>query len=304
MATEGDNGRGKRVIGQTPLLIALAGFSMFSLGDGITKSTAGLWPGAAVAALRFFIGACGLAVLLLIREGRCGFVMPRPLIQIGRGAAMTFSTVCFFMAVQLMPLATATAIGFMTPLLTALLSALVLREHVPLRLWVAIVVAFAGVLLVLRPNVAALGPFALLPLCSALGMAILMILNRASAGGMSVLASQFVVAALAAPMLAGVALVLDLTGHPAFHVGTPSWSLVARIAILATMATIGHGLIYLATTRATAATIAPANYVQILFAVTIGWIGFGDIPDALTFTGIALIVGAGIWLLKASELRR
>lgn len=286
------------------LLLALAGFSIFALGDGITKSTAGLWPGIAVAALRFFLGACGLAILLLLTEGRRAFAIPKPLIQLGRGAAMAFSTSCIFMALQLMPLATATAIAFTTPLLTALLSALLLHERVPLRMWITIILAFVGVILVLRPNVTTLGPLALLPLGAALGMAFLMILNRATAGSSSALASQMLVAVLATPILAGVAIATHLSGHPSFHIGLPSWPLIARIAVLSISATIGHWLIYLATIRASAATIAPANYVQILFAVTIGWIGFGDMPDALTFAGIALIIGAGIWLLRESEVRR
>jgi drug/metabolite transporter (DMT)-like permease len=285
-------------------LLALAGFSMFSLGDGITKSTAGLWPGIAVAALRFGIAAAGLGLILLIRQGTRGFAMPRPWVQIGRGVAMTVSTGCIFMAFQVMPLATATAIAFTTPLLTALLSALLLREHVHPRIWATIFVAFVGVILVLRPNFAALGLFVLLPVGSALAMAVLMILNRAAASLTEPLLSQFLVAALATPMLALLAAAGHLSGDPAFHIGMPSWSLVARTAVLATTATIGHWLVYLATVRASAATIAPANYVQILFAVTIGWIVFGDMPDRLTFAGIALIIGAGAWLLRNPPVRR
>jgi drug/metabolite transporter (DMT)-like permease len=284
-------------------LLALAGFSMFSLGDGITKSTAGLWPGIAVAAMRFGIAAFGLGLILLTRQGFSGFAMPRPWIQIGRGAAMTVSTGCIFMAFQVMPLATATAIAFTTPLLTALLSALLLRERVPLRIWATIFAALAGVILVLRPNFAALGLFALLPIGSALAMAWLMILNRQAADLTTPLLSQFLVALLATPMLVLLAFALHLTGDPAFHIGIPSWSLIARTAVLATSATIGHWLVYLATVRASAATIAPANYVQILFAVTIGWIVFGDMPDVLTFAGIALIIGAGLWLLRNPPVR-
>jgi drug/metabolite transporter (DMT)-like permease len=289
---------------RSSLLLALAGFSIFSLGDGITKSTAGLWPGTAVGTLRFFIGACGLALLLLITEGRRAFVVPQPLIQLGRAAAMTFSTICFFTAVQIIPLATATAVAFTTPLLTAMISALLLRERIPLRTWAAIILAFAGVMLVLRPNFSSAGPFALLPLFSALGMACLMILNRATVGHGSPLASQMLVAALATPMLAAVSLVMHLSGGPAFHIGMPSWLLIARVAVLSVGATIGHWLIYAATIRASAATIAPANYVQILFAVAIGWMCFGDMPDALTFAGIALIIGAGAWLMRVPEVRR
>lgn len=286
------------------LLIALAGFGIFSLGDGFTKSTAGLWPGTAVAALRYSLGAIGLGLILLLREGSAGFAMPRPLIQIGRGAAMAVSTACFFMAVQVMPLATATAIGFTAPLITALLSALILRERVPLQVWVTIAIALAGVMLVLRPSLAGLGWQTALPLVAAFAMAVLMMLNRAAAVSTSVLLSQVLVAALASPILIGIALVLHLIGGPAFHVGTLSWPVVLRAGMVALIATVGHWLIYQATMRASAATIAPANYVQLPIALTVGWVVFGDWPDWLDIAGIALIVLAGMLLLKPSEIRR
>lgn len=298
--TEGDRARVRR----GSILLALAAFCIFSFGDGITKSTAGLWPGTAVAAMRFSFGAMGLGLILLVKEGVSGFAMPRPLIQIARGAMMTCSTACIFVALQVMPLATATAIAFTTPLWTALLSALLLRERISLRLWGTIAAAFVGVVLVLRPNFAALGAVALLPLAAAIGMAFLMILNRIAAEVSSSLLSQFLVAVLAAPMLAIVALGAHLTGNPAFHIGVPSWSLVARVATLSVSATIGHWLVFLATVRTSAATVAPAQYVQIVFAVTIGWIIFGDMPDVLAFAGIALIIGAGAWLLMGPPVRR
>lgn len=285
------------------LLLALAGFGIFSLGDGITKSTAGQWPGAAVAALRFSIGAIGLALILFLREGARGFAMPRPLIQIARGAAMAVSTACFFVAVQVMPLATATAIGFTAPLMTALLSAVILRERVSLRVWGTIAIATAGVMLVLRPNFAGMALQPLLPLGAALGMAVLMMLNRAVAGSTPALLSQMLVAAFASPILIAIAFALHQTGDPAFHVGAPSGSLILWVFVLAIGATIGHWLIYLATTRASAATVAPANYVQLPIAIMMGWALFGDLPDWIDLAGIALIVLAGTMLLKAPEIR-
>lgn len=289
---------------RTALLLALAGFGIFSLGDGFTKSTAGLWPGTAVAALRFSMGAVGLSLILLLREGAAGFAMPRPLIQIGRGAAMAASTACFFVAVQVMPLATATTIGFTAPLMTALLSALILRERVPLRVWVTIAVALAGVMLVLRPSLAGLGWQPVLPLGAAFAMAILMMLNRAAADNSSPLLSQVLVAALASPILIAIALILHLIGGPSFHVGALSWPVVFLAGMVALIATAGHWLIYQATTRASAATIAPANYVQLPIAITVGWAVFGDWPDWLDIAGIALIVLAGMMLFRPPEIRR
>ena len=288
---------------RTALLLALAGFGLFSLGDGFTKSTAGLWPGTAVAALRFSIGAAGLGLILLLREGTAGFAMPRPLIQIGRGAAMAVSTACFFTAVQVMPLATATTIGFTAPLITAILSAIILRERVPIRIWATIAVALAGVALILRPSLSGLGWQPLLPLGSACAMAVLMMLNRAAADSTSALLSQALVAALASPILIGIALIFHFTGGPVFRIGPLPWTVVLRAGMVGLIATVGHWLIYRATMRASAATIAPANYVQLPIAITVGWIVFGDWPDWLDIAGIVLIIAAGTMLFRSPEIR-
>src|SRR5690606_27764983 len=122
---------------------------------------------------------------------RAGFVCPRPMLQFGRGFAVAVATLCFFMGIQAMPLADATAIEFTNPMLTAILSALVLRERAPGAVWVATAIAFAGVLMVLRPNVAILGPVALYPLAAAFGMAFMMIFNRMAAGLAPILVMQW-----------------------------------------------------------------------------------------------------------------
>src|SRR5688572_27176496 len=106
---------------RTALLLALLGFASLSVGDGLAKSMTGEWPGTAVSALRYIFGAAGLTVAVAIRHGRQGFVLPRPWLQVGRGAAVALATICFFMGVMAMPLADATAILFTSPMLTLVL---------------------------------------------------------------------------------------------------------------------------------------------------------------------------------------
>ncbi|HEV2078626.1 MAG TPA: DMT family transporter [Allosphingosinicella sp.] len=153
------------------LLLAAIGFSILSVGDAIVKTLAGEWPAPAVSALRYTFGALGLAGAVAIYHGRAGFVLPRPWLQFGRAAAVSLATICFFLGVMAMPLADATAIQFTSPILTAVLSALVLGERAPRAAWAAIVLAFLGVLLVLRPNVLEIGAEAFYPLGAAFGMA-------------------------------------------------------------------------------------------------------------------------------------
>lgn len=288
---------------RSALLFAISGFALLSVGDAIVKSIAPDWPGSAVAALRYAAGAAGLALIVGMSEGRSAFRIPQPWLQFGRGFAVAFATLCFFLALMAMPLADATAIVFTAPILTALLAPLVLKEKTSAATWVATIFAFAGVLVVLRPNLLALGPVAFLPLGAALGMSWLVMLNRKAAGAASPLAMQYYAAVAAAPILVVAAILLAATGHPAFIVPPPPASVIVKCLIVACTATTGHLLIYLGTVRASAALVAPMTYVQLLVAGGLGWAFFGASPDLSTWGGAALIVAGGLWLWRAQRPR-
>ncbi|HEX8573249.1 MAG TPA: DMT family transporter [Allosphingosinicella sp.] len=282
------------------LAIALCGFLSLSVGDAVVKSMAGEWPAPAVAALRYSVGAAGLAALVAWRRGRAGFVLPRPGLQLGRGAAVALATVCFFAGVYAMPLADATAIQFTSPILTALLSPFVLGERTSRSTWGATLLAFAGVLIVLRPNLAQLGAAAFLPVGAAFGMSWLMMLNRKAAGDAPVLVMQWLVALFAAPLLVAAALAYAAAVAP---IPPPSAEVVAKCLAVAGFATLGHGLIFAAVERADASVVAPMTYVQLLVAAGLGWLLFGDSPDLATFGGAALIIGGGLLLWRAQRVK-
>lgn len=285
------------------LLFALAGFSLLSLGDAVVKSMTGEWSPTAISALRYVLGAVGLTTLLVARQGRSAFAMPLPKVQAVRGLAVAIATVGFFSAVFVMPLAAATSLTFTSPMITALLAAVVLGEPARRETWIASLAAFAGVLIVLRPNFLAVGWAALLPLLSALGMSVLMIANRYVAGKASPLAMQAFIATMAAPVLVLVALAFHFAGPERFHLTWPDWTVLLRCAFVAVSASSAHWLIYLGTTRAGAASVAPMTYVQLLVASLLGWLFFDSHPDGMTLLGAAFIVGAGLYLWRAGQVR-
>jgi drug/metabolite transporter (DMT)-like permease len=284
------------------LLIAVAGFSTFSVGDTIIKTIGGAWPGIAVAALRFAIATLVLGTILALREGRAGFVMPRPGVQLMRGFGMTLGTAAFFTALFLMPLAESTAIFFVSPMLTALFATIFLKEPARKSVWFALALAFAGVLVLVRPNFVHFGWAVLLPLIAAMGMSMLVLGNRMGAGMASGLAMQFYTAVIASVLLSTFTLVLVLTGVGGMgNLGWPDWTVAARCALVAFTASCGHWLVYTATTRAGAAVIAPMAYLQLLVALAGGWLVFGDWPDTLSMVGAAMIVGAGLCLWRSGR---
>lgn len=281
------------------LALALAGFCSLAVGDALVKSMAGSWPAPAVAALRYAFGALGLASWVAIRHGRGGFVMPRPWLHVGRGGAATLATLCFFLGVMAVPLADATAIQFTSPIMTALLAPLVLGERTGRATWAATALAFVGVLVVLRPNLAEIGPAALFPIGAAFGMSWLMMFNRMAAGDAPLMVMQFLMAVVAAPMLLAAAALLHWAGIVA--VAWPAGLTIAKCAGVAILATTGHTFIFAAVSRASASVVAPMTYVQLLIAAGLGWLWFRDAPDAATFAGAALIIAGGLLLWRAQK---
>ena len=126
-----------------------------------------------------------------------------------------------------------------------------------------------------------------------------MMLNRMTAGLAPVMAMQFLLAVFAAPLLVTAAVVLHLSGP--VPIGAPSWLTIAKCAGVAVFATLGHTLIFAAVERASASTVAPMTYVQLLVAAGLGWLWFGDPPDAATFGGAALIIAGGLLLWRAQR---
>lgn len=285
------------------LLYALAGFAVLSVGDGVIKTMAGQWSPVAIAALRFSLAAVGLGAMLLAREGLGAMAGVLRWAQVGRGLSLAVSSTIFFTSLFVLPLATATAIGFTSPMFTALFAAVLLGERLRRETWIASAIALVGVMVVLRPNLAEAGAWALLPLFSAMTFALLIIGNRHVAGQGSGLAMQFAVAVFAAPVLILATPLFGLTGLPRFELTWPDWTVIARCAFVAVTASAAHWLVYLGTTRAGAAKVAPMMYVQLLVASVLGWAWFGDHPDAYTLIGSLLIVVAGLYLWRAGAVK-
>ena len=278
------------------LLYALAGFCTLSIGDAIIKGMAGEWPAPAMAATRYIAGTMLLAVLLARSEGLAALRLPKDPLQWVRGVAISLSAVGMFLAVWLMPLAEATTIAFTQPMITAVLAMLVLGERARLSTWLATLVAFAGVFLVLRPNFETAGWGVLFPLLGASGMAVTIIANRKVHGRASILTMQYYMSVTAMIFLVVATTAGHLSGLENFQLHWPHWSVAARCGFIGLTATLAQWLIYMGTTTAGAGTVAPMTYGQLLMATVLGALFFGDWPDVTALAGAAIIIGAGLFL--------
>ena len=249
-----------------------------------------------MAATRYVVGTILLAVLLHRSEGLAALRLPRDGLQWVRGVSISVSAVGMFLAVWIMPLAEATTIVFTQPVITAVLAMVLVGERARAPTWIATASALCGVFLVLRPNFDTAGWGVFLPLVGALGMAVTIIANRASHGRASILAMQYYMSVTAMIFLIGASIAAHFTSIETFQLDWPHWSIVARCAFIGLTATLAQWLIFMGTVKAGAGTIAPMTYGQLLMAVVLGAIFFGDLPDATALAGAAIIIGAGLYL--------
>jgi len=191
-------------------------------------------------------------------------------------------------ALQYLQLATVGSIMFSTPILIALLSAWWLRERIDARRWVAICAGFGGVLLVVGPGTQAFHPAVLVICINAAIYAAFNLLTRRMAATESPAAVQLLSAAGATVLIAPFALMnWEWPG---------SWQQWILVAVCGFSGGMGHYIFAKAHRHATAATLGPFLYQQMLYMAIWGWLLFGHVPDIFIVCGAAIVVASGLYL--------
>ena len=233
-----------------------------------------------------------------VGPGLAALKPPRMWPHLVRGFFLAGAAACFFTALRTMPVADAIAIFFVEPMILTVLSAVILRERVGPRRWLAVAIGLAGAMIIIRPGFAEFGLTALLPLAAAFLFAFYLIVTRYLSGEGTMLAVQYTAGLGGVLLLGGLAIVGMLAG---FDDATPvmpdlpSWGLLAIIGAISFFA---HGLVVKAFAAAPASVLAPFNYLEIVSATLFGYLVFGDFPDGPTWGGIALIVGSGLYIAR------
>jgi drug/metabolite transporter (DMT)-like permease len=267
------------------IVLSLGSTLLFSLSDATAKFLTGSLPAVEIAWIRYVVFV-GFALALAIGSGPGRFRVRRPGLQVARGLGLVASSIAFIFALHYLPLADATAIGFVSPLLTAMLAVPILGEVVGMRRWVAAIIGLVGVIVVVRPGTGAFHPAVILVLLSSLSWAVASVLTRMVAGVDSS-ATTLLWSAGTGALLLSVALPFD------FVLPTPGEFLL--LLVLGVVASTGHYLTVLAYRHAAASVLAPFSYSQLIWATALGFLVFGAIPDFFTFVGAGIIVGSGIY---------
>lgn len=274
------------------VLAVSAGF-IFAISDATSKYLTPTLPVIEIAWMRWF-GFLAI-VTPIIAYSRGGILRSRrPSLQMGRSVCLIASSLFFILGVSHLPLASATTLNFVSPMLVTALSIPLLGEKVGIRRWAAIAVGLVGVLIVVRPGTGAFDLSAIYPMLSAASWALAVILTRKLAG-IDRPWTAMCYAAIVGFVVLSVAVV------PVFVM--PGWREIGLAALLSCAATAGQYLTVLAFQRAPASLLAPFTYVQLIWATTLGYLIFGNLPDGWTWVGAAVIVASGLYTAHRERVR-
>src|SRR5690606_4928144 len=208
----------------------------------------------------------------------------RPVMQWVLGLSLVGITLLFCTVLKYIPLAEATAVMFTAPLLVTMASAL-LGEKVSKGQWLAGVCGLAGVLIIVRPGGALFTPAILLPFGGAICFTLYQIITRRLSSTDHPVTSNF---------LSSVVGTLVMTVLVVFNWQTPELQHGLAMAALGAIAMSGHMLLTHAFKYASAATLAPFTYAQIIFAGIVGFIAFRHVPDAGALIGMTIVIVSGL----------
>ncbi|MGJ8545263.1 MAG: DMT family transporter [Sulfitobacter sp.] len=282
-----------------------------SLNDMVVKALSGAYP---LHQIVFTRSALGLMIGVVILQMEGGFSLLRSgdrALHWLRALLVVFANSAFYAAIVAMPLATANALYFIAPLLVTLLSIPVLGEKVGPRRMIAVCVGFLGVLLMLSPQFSgsadAVGWVAVLPLLAAAGYAGMSVLTRrlGRATRASALAIKlqvaFVVVSLGFYLVAGDGRFVDENTSDSVRFLLRAWVWPARedlwlmLGLGVISAIVGYTMSQ-AYRLASAATVAPFEYILLIFALFWGWSVFGEWPMPQVLMGAGVIIAAGIYV--------
>jgi drug/metabolite transporter (DMT)-like permease len=267
--------------------LVLAATFLFAWGDTLGKHLSMLYAATLILSARYVINLVLVLIVMWPRHRSAVWRTQRTGLVVLRGLFLAIATVTMLVALRVMPVAETVAIIYITPVLLLLASGPILGERVSALGWVCAALGFAGVLLIARPGSG----------LDTWGVALCLI-NAVLGTGYHLLTrflarTETTMALLFHTALVGSVISIGLT----LAMGVPVWPGARDMLVIlayATCATVGHLLFTSAYREAPASTLAPVNYMHIAFATLLGWIVFQQLPDALGFTGMALIAAAGL----------
>ncbi len=282
--------------------LMLAFCALAPLLDVSSKLATATIPVGQIVAARFVVQGAVMVPLVIALRLPLGAGRRVLSLTLLRAVFLMLSTWCFVAALTVMPIADALAIAFVEPFILLLLGRLLFGDEVGPRRIMACAVGFFGALLVIQPSIAAFGTVALYPLGTAFAFAAYMLLTRHIARALHPVTMQLHTS------LAGIVLCLPIlwlatgSGVASLDPVQPEGAAWLWLFGVGFWAAVSHLCMTYALKFAPSATLAPLHYAEIVAAVGLGYAVFSDFPDALTWVGIAIICGSGLYIIHRERV--
>ncbi len=277
------------------IALILSSTVFLGVSDVTAKYLSATLPSIEIAWLRFLVFAMIMVPAMVPGSPLFALKTNSTGLQLMRGAALLGSSLFFISGLRYLPIAEASATGFVSPLFVTALSIVFLSEKVGVRRWLATAVGLLGVLIILRPGSSAFHPAAFFPIVSALAWAATLIMTRMMSG------REHAITIMTYSSIAGVAILSALVP---FVWVAPSWQAIAFGVLIGVFSTAGQWIVVLAFRYADASVLAPFSYTQLLWVSILGFMIFGELPDVWTIVGAAFIVGSGLYTAHRERVRR
>lgn len=265
--------------------------------DIFSKLAATTIPPAEVTAARFIFQSLFALPMMAMRRQWGVWTWRRSGVHAIRAAVLTLSMVSFVTTLQVMEVADAIAIFFVEPMMLTILSSIFLKETIGWRRYTACAVGFFGAMLIIQPSFQEVGFIALLPVVTALCIAVYVMITRVVSHSEDASSMQFQTGLWGI----GFSLILLVLGHATGSaiLDPVVPDLTAMLYLLGVGATAAaSGILTVHAYRAVpASTLAPLQYFEIVSATIFGWLVFANFPDAIKWLGILIIIGSGLYIL-------
>ena len=277
------------------IALILLSTTFLGVSDVTAKYLSASLPSIEIAWLRFLVFALIMVPAMVPGSPLFAMRTSRVGLQLMRGAALLGSSLFFITGLRYLPIAEASATGFVAPLFVTALSIFFLSEKVGVRRWLATATGLLGVLIILRPGTGAFHAAAFFPIISALAWAVTLIMTRMMSG------REHAITIMTYSSIAGVAILSVLVP---FVWVAPSWQAVMFGILIGVASTAGQWIVVLAFRYADASVLAPFSYTQLVWVSTLGFLIFGEVPDAWTVVGAAFIVASGLYTAHRERVRQ
>ena len=270
--------------------------------DVAAKLASSSVPVGQITAARFIIQCALMAPVIGVMRLSMHVAREQWLPLIYRALLLLFATFCFITAIRVMPLADALAIVFVAPFIVLLFGKFYLGEDVGPRRIGACFAGFVGVLCVIQPSFAAFGAVALIPLGTAVAFAFYILVTRGLSRRMHPVVLQFHTGLIASVFCIFVLLLCQGSGFELLDLVWPKGIAWLWLFGAGFFATLSHMMMTYALSLAPSATLAPLQYFELPVATLFGYLVFNDFPNALSLMGIAIIIGAGLYMIHRERV--